>query len=124
MRRVPMRLVVVALLILVQLVIPARADSTANEIAYLLKVIRESPCTFIRNGSDYDGAAAAEHVEAKYAHYKSEIKTAEDFIDRSATKSLLSGDPYQVQCEGAPSLAAEWLRDVLRSYRAAHAPPQ
>jgi hypothetical protein len=63
------------------------------------------------------------HVEAKYAHFKSDIKTAEDFIDRAATKSLLSGTPYQVQCEGAPRIAAAaWLRGVLLSYRTKHAP--
>jgi hypothetical protein len=54
MRRAPMRLSVLALLIFAQLTTPGRADSTTDEIAYLLKVIRESPCTFIRNGTDYD----------------------------------------------------------------------
>ena len=123
MRPSRMRLTGAALLILAQLTIPVRADATTDEIAYLLKSIRESPCTFIRNGTDYDGAAAVEHVEAKYAHFKREIKTAEDFIDRAATKSLLSGTPYQVQCKGAPKVAAaEWLRGVLRSYRAQHPP--
>jgi hypothetical protein len=100
-----------------------RADSSAAEIAYLLRFIRESPCTFIRNGSDYDGAAAADHIEAKYEHFKDEIRTAEDFIDRAATKSLLSGAPYQVRCgSGARVAAAEWLRDTLHSYRAQHTP--
>jgi len=117
-----MRVVFAALVIVLQCAIPVQADSTADEIAYLLKFIRESSCTFIRNGSDYDGAAAADHVAAKYAHFKREIKTAEDFIDRAATKSLLSGEPYQVQCGSASIAAAEWLRGVLYSYRARHAP--
>jgi hypothetical protein len=118
-----MRLAVAILLVLVQLTIPVRADSSAAEIAYLLRFIRESPCTFIRNGSDYDGAAAADHIEAKYEHFKDEIRTAEDFIDRAATKSELSGAPYQVQCgSGAKVAAAEWLRDTLHSYRAQHTP--
>jgi len=118
-----MRLLLVAWLILLQCTVPVRGDSTAEEIAYLLKFIRESPCTFIRNGSDYDGAAAEEHVAAKYAHFKDEIKTAEDFIDRAATKSLLSGALYRVQCGSAPSIAAaEWLRDALHSYRTQHTP--
>jgi hypothetical protein len=113
-----LRLTFIAMLILLQLALPARADATADEIAYLLKYIRESPCTFIRNGSPYDGAAAAEHVEAKYEHFKREIKSTEDFIDRAATKSLLSGEPYEVQCGGAARTeAAGWLRGVLRSYR-------
>jgi hypothetical protein len=116
-----MRLAVAALLIFVQLTTTASADSAPVEIAYLLRFIRESPCTFIRNGSDYDGAAAADHVEAKYEHFKAEIKTAEDFIDRAATKSLMSGAIYKVRCGNAPTLAAaEWLRSALSAYRAQH----
>jgi hypothetical protein len=111
------------MLMLLQPAFPVRADTTADEIAYLLNYIRESPCTFIRNGSEYDGAAAADHVQAKYEHFKDEIKTAEDFIDRAATKSLLSGEPYQVQCGSAARIeAAGWLLDVLHSYRDKHKP--
>lgn len=118
-----MRVVFAALVIVLQCAVPVHADSTVDEIAYLLKFIRESPCTFIRNGSDYDGAAAAEHVAAKYERFKDEIKTAEDFIDRAATKSLLSGAPYQVRCGSESRItAAEWLRGVLYSYRVHHAP--
>jgi hypothetical protein len=118
-----LRLACVAMLVLLQLSFPVRADAAADEIAYLLKYIRQSPCTFIRNGSEYDGAAAADHVEAKYEHFKDEIKSAEDFIDRAATKSLLSGEPYQVQCGSAPRIAAAgWLLDVLHSYRLHHKP--
>jgi hypothetical protein len=115
--------VLAALVILVQLVGPVRADSPAHEIAYLLELIRQSPCIFIRNGSEYDGAAAADHIEAKYAHFRDEIETTEDFIDRAATKSLLSGRPYQVQCASAQKIpAAEWLRRALNSYRQQHGP--
>src|SRR3954452_18821719 len=57
-----LRTAFIAMLIVLQLICPARADAKADEIAYLLKYIRESPCTFIRNGSEYDGAAAADHV--------------------------------------------------------------
>lgn len=123
MRLVQIRLAFLAFLVVAPFTIPVRADSTTDEIAHLLTVLRESPCTFIRNGSDYDGAAAVEHVEAKYLHFKREIKTAEDFIDRAATKSLLTGTPYQVRCDGAPTIgAAEWLHAQLQSYRAQHVP--
>ena len=118
-----MRFLLVVLLILLQCTVPVRADSTADEIAYLLTFIHDSPCTFIRNGSDYDGAAAADHIKAKYEHFKGEIKTAEDFIDRAATKSELSGEPYQVRCGSAPKItAAEWLRGALQTYRKEHTP--
>jgi hypothetical protein len=119
-----MRVILAALIIFLQCSLLAHADSAADEISHLLKFVRESPCNFIRNGSAYDGAAAADHVEAKYEHFKREIKTAEDFIARAATKSLMSGAPYQVQCGSAsPTAAAGWLLDELHSYRAQHGTP-
>jgi hypothetical protein len=116
-------LAIIGLLFLLQVSTPVRADSADDEIAYLLGFIRQSSCTFIRNGSEYDGPAAADHVSEKYQHFKREIHTAEDFIDRSATKSLLSGEPYAVRCGTAPQIAAaDWLRGALQAYRAQHAP--
>ena len=119
-----MRIAAACLLISLQLTLPVRAESTDDEIAYLLQAIRQSPCIFIRNGSDYGGIAAAEHVQAKYEHFKHEIRTAEDFIARAATKSLLTGEPYMVRCEHEPTIAAaEWLHAVLGAYRARNEKP-
>jgi hypothetical protein len=99
---------------------PAQAETATDEITYLLDIIRHSPCVFIRNGKDYTGAAAADHISAKYEHFKPEIHTAEDFIDRAATKSELTGAPYQVRCgDGAPMAAADWLRTTLNAHRSA-----
>jgi hypothetical protein len=97
---------------------PARAETAADEIAYLLDTVRHSSCTFIRNGKDYDGAAAADHITAKYEHFKSEIRTTEDFIDRAATKSEMTGEPYRLRCDGQPTAtAADWLRAMLAAHR-------
>jgi len=47
------------------------------------------------------------------------INTAEDFIDQAATRSSLSGQPYQVRCSGDAAMTSnQWLRDVLARYRA------
>src|SRR3569833_2007263 len=59
----------------------AHADPLQDEIAHLIDFVRHSSCTFIRNGTDYDGGEAADHVQAKYDYYKDEIKTVEDFIE-------------------------------------------
>ena len=96
----------------------ARAETTGDEIAYLIDTIRHSSCTFIRNGKDYDGAAAADHITAKYEHFKAEIHTTDDFIDRAATKSEMTGAPYRLRCDGAPIVpAADWLRTTLAAHR-------
>ena len=106
-------------LLLLLLAMPAaRADPLGDEIVYLIDFIRHSSCTFIRNGSEYDGGAAADHIQAKYDHFKDEIKTVEDFIDRAASKSLMSGKPYEVRCDGKMMTAADWIRAEDASYKA------
>ena len=52
---------------------------------------------FVRNGSDYDGAAAADHLRLKLRHAGDRIKTAQDFITYLATGSSFSGKPYLIR---------------------------
>lgn len=92
-----------------------------QQIDHLIDFIQESPCVFIRNGTEYDGKAAADHVRQKYEYYRdrNRIRSVEDFINLAATKSALSGKPYQIRCPGqqvAP--AADWLRGELQGLRA------
>jgi hypothetical protein len=91
----------------------------SGQIAHLIDFIAASPCSFIRNDDVYDGKAAAGHIRQKYDHYKDEIASAEDFIDRAASRSLLSGRPYQVHCPGVAIMPArDWLLLELTAYRA------
>ena len=97
----------------------ARADPMGDEIAYLIDFVRHSSCTFIRNGSEYSGSQAADHVQEKYDYYKDQIKSVEEFIERAASKSVLSGQPYQVRCaDGKTVPAADWIRAEDAAYRA------
>lgn len=96
----------------------ARADPLTDEITHLIDFVRHSSCTFIRNGSEYSGDAAADHIQAKYEHFKDEIRTVEDFVDRAASKSLVSGKPYEVRCAGKTMPAADWIRAEDADYRA------
>ena len=72
-------------------------ESLEQTIAYLTGYVAESKATFIRNGAEHTPAEAAAHIKAKYEHFKGEIKTPEDFIRLSASKSLLTGKPYLVR---------------------------
>jgi hypothetical protein len=61
-----------------------------------------------------------EHVERKHNYFmeKGQIKSAEDFIKYSATKSEISGKPYEVRCAGeSPAPLGDWLRHALERYR-------
>ena len=94
------------------------AAKTSAEIVHLLDFVHVSNCTFIRNGSEYDGAMAAGHLQTKYDYYKGDIHSAEDFIDLAATKSALSGKPYLVHCPGKQTIASsDWLKIELQTFR-------
>ena len=120
-----MRLAGVALVVFCMAAAQA-APSTAvkAEIEYLLSTIEHSDCRFDRNGTWYDAKAAAEHLRYKYETLaaKGLIANTDEFIDRAATKSSMSGREYAMKCEGlAPISSRQWLTDLLVAYRAAQA---
>lgn len=95
------------------------------EISYLLDFVEHSGCQFYRNGTWYDSKTARAHLQSKYEMLagSGRIDSAEDFIDKAATSSSLSGQPYQVRCDGGePIASSQWLRDVLSRYRPHDAP--
>lgn len=97
----------------------ARADVDA-----LLTRLQTSGCEFNRNGSWYAGAEAKAHLLKKldYLEGKDMVSTAEQFIERGAAASSMSGKPYLVRCAGkAPVESAQWLKAELQQVRAARA---
>ena len=109
-------------LALALIILPAAtaAESLDQTINYLLDYIGKSDAVFIRNGATYTPPEAAEHIKAKYEHFKKDIKTPEDFIRLSASKSLLTGKPYLVRPRGGKEQPmTEWLTEALKVHRAA-----
>jgi len=96
--------------------------NTQAEIAYLLSYLETSRCEFYRNGSWHDSKAARAHLEKKknYLMNRSLIGNAEDFIEKAATASSVSGERYQVRCRpNPPAPTGEWLHAELERFRAA-----
>jgi hypothetical protein len=92
-----------------------------QEIEHLLSFVLNSDCKFYRNGFWYDAKRGEEHLRSKYDYLAKhdEIKAAEDFIDKAASKSSLSGLAYQVKCGvNDPITSAQWLRQELIRFRA------
>jgi hypothetical protein len=87
------------------------------EIDHLLAFIDASDCTFIRNGKSHENKEAGDHIRRKYGHIKNRVKTTEDFIRYAATKSSMSGQPYEVICNGKKMATAEWLTRELHRFR-------
>ena len=94
----------------------SQAD-TELEIRHIIKYIESSKCTFVRNGKEYNTKEALEHILNKYEYTKRWIKSAEDFIEYTATKSSMSGRPYTVRCDGREILSSEWLLEELKRFR-------
>ena len=91
-----------------------------KEIAHLFDYLKQSNCQFGRNGSWYSPDEAVAHINKKYQYLlrKKAIQAAENFIDRAASNSSISGEPYRVACgELAAVESAEWFRGELVVFR-------
>ena len=93
-------------------------ENVAKAIAFLIEEVDASHLTFIRNGKTHSSEEAANHIRRKYEHFKSQIRTAEDFIRLCASKSLVSGEPYLVVTPQGRVTVESWLRHILMEYRA------
>lgn len=102
--------------------VQAQTSERANqEISGLLSFVERSDCLFVRNGSEYPGPEARAHLEKKlnYLEGKKLIASAEDFIERAASKSSVSGSVYKVKCPTGEQLASAWLTTELQRQRRA-----
>ena len=92
--------------------------STQDEIAHLLTFVETTECKYERNGTLHNGAEAVKHINKKYQYYADYIKSAEDFIKYSATKSKMSGKYYKIHCANADVVKSQdWLLTELKKFR-------
>jgi hypothetical protein len=104
--------------ILLLLPLPLLAGNTDAEIQYLLDTTGESGCAFIRNGEAHSATDAEAHLRMKYGRGKKWVDSAEQFIERIASKSSWSGKPYYMDCPDAGQrTVGDWLSGQLNSYR-------
>ena len=114
---------VLVLMLGLSVVPAAQAEPTTSvqiEVSFLLGYIEGSGCKFYRNGAWHDAKQAQVHLRDKYEWLRARnlINTTEDFIDKAATQSSLSGQIYAVVCNGGASVTSkQWLRDELARLR-------
>ena len=100
-------------------------SSTAKkEIGQLMDALSRSGCQFQRNGSWYGAAEARAHLQRKYDYLlkKDKVDTAEQFIQRAASQSSMSGRAYRVRCQGREQEASAWFGGQLQKLRHTAAP--
>jgi hypothetical protein len=94
-------------------------DNTEKEkIDFLISSIgKMEGAKFIRNGTEHDGKAAAEHLRMKLGSYDGKVKTADDFITLCASKSVISGKPYMIRSsDGTTENSEQYFRRKLKEY--------
>lgn len=119
-----LRLSMASLLMLGLLSVPAaQAEPAINvriEVSFLLGYIEGSGCEFYRNGTWHDSKTAQSHLRDKYNYLAARnlINSTEEFIEKAATQSSFSGQPYQARCHGGVTVtSSQWLHDELAHLR-------
>lgn len=112
---------IILLAALGQPVAAAPSQAATAEIEHLMSHLGQSGCSFYRNGTWHSAQKAEAHLRGKYAYLlrKDLLTTAESFIERAASQSSMSGQAYQVRCEGEPvENSADWFQTELERFRA------
>lgn len=86
----------------------------SKQIETLLFIIENSSIIFIRNGTEYSSKEAADHLRSKWEQSGRQIKTLDEFIKNIASKSSMSGTPYQIKLKSGEIISAEeWYNEQL-----------
>ena len=97
----------------------SETEPLSKTVDYLIAQVEKADgVKFIRNGDEHTGKEAAEHMRRKYNHFKKEIKTPEDFVEKCAAKSELSGKPYAIKkSDGTTEKCQDWMKSMLEEHR-------
>ena len=83
-----------------------------TRIERLIKFVEnQKGMKFVRNGTEYTCEEAGKFLRGKMDAMGGEVRTARQFIKRIASKSSMSGQPYQVKFADGKTLPAEAFLD-------------
>ncbi len=91
------------------------ASEKAKIAALLQHVETLTEAVFIRNHKVYSAKIAAQFLRGKWAATVVEITTAQDFIEKIASVSSTSGQPYRIRfSDGREMPSGDYLRAILQ----------
>jgi len=94
------------------------ATNKKHEIDYLLHFVRDSGCHIDIHGDNLAGVYASAHIQQQYQLHREDIRSAEDFIKRAASRSRMVGKYSMVACQQRePVRTIDWLQRALNVYR-------
>ncbi|MBT8148186.1 MAG: DUF5329 domain-containing protein [Gammaproteobacteria bacterium] len=95
------------------------AASAEEEIRYLIGSVGRDGCAFIRNDRRWSRRSARDHLMSKWQLNEHLVEDAKDFIEKIASQSATSGQPYLIRCRDQQEQAArDWFSQLLSKYRA------
>ena len=94
----------------------ASALTEDQKIEKLIQTVGDlKDAVFIRNGAEHTPAQAAQHMRNKWERAKDQAKTAEEFIDKIASRSSASGKPYLIRFkDGREVESGTYLHEQLK----------
>jgi hypothetical protein len=97
--------------------VSAQDNIEKKKIEFLISSVENlKGAKFIRNGSEYDGKKAAEHLRMKLQNALV-VQTADDFIRLCASKSSITGKPYMIRSSDGKTIKSEkYFRQKLKEY--------
>ncbi len=95
---------IICLVITLLMTLPAYAKLTAHEEARINAMLeglaQKKDLIFVRNGDEHTCDEAVSHLRLKLGNTRNRIDTAEQFIDKVASSSSITGKPYIVKIPG------------------------
>ena len=92
------------LVVTLLMTLPAYAKLTAHEEARINAMLeglaQKKDLIFVRNGDEHTCDEAVSHLRLKLGNTRNRIDTAEQFIDKVASSSSITGKPYIVKMPG------------------------
>jgi hypothetical protein len=77
---------------------PAKPVTEEEKIELLINSVEQLlGAQFYRNGEWYDATTAADHLRMKLSKAGSRVKTTQDFIDKVASESSMTGEAYKIK---------------------------
>lgn len=91
-------------LVALLLTLPAWAKLNTHEEARINAMLealsQQKELVFVRNGDEHTCDEAVSHLKLKLGNTRNRIDTAEQFIDKVASSSSITGKPYIVKIPG------------------------
>jgi hypothetical protein len=108
----------VVILVLFSGALNAQDNIEQKKIEFLISSVENlKGAIFIRNGSENNGKAAAEHLRLKLKNAGDRVQTADDFIRLCASQSYITGKPYMIRLSNGKTIKSEkYFREKLKEY--------